>query len=372
MGVFKILPRARFDKYNKAQDGYPIWFRIVINGAESWEESGLFIKNRSQWDQNKRAIVKRLDAEIMNTAINNKRTELRTKIVTLMANQESVSLESVKRREITSFFTYARGVRGNNEITNKYINRIKKFHKREPRLGEITVEWLRRYENHQRDVWKNAPETIHCNMKFLRRVLNQAMAEGYIKTRIIGKMGYIMPEPGKSMPVFLVREERVRLLNYLLSDKITDPVDYKVCLYFMLCCYSGLRYSDASRFDPNLHIQGNDIVLRTAKTGGLVTYEINRSLSEIIDRIRKVGALGLTYETYRKRLKEIGKIEDLKLTKELKSHVGRHTFGRMMAEEKVPESDCAYWMGITTTMVKIYYHITDSLRKERNAHLRDL
>jgi integrase len=372
MGIFKILPRARFDKYNKAHDGYPIWFRIVVNGTERWEESGLFIKNKNQWDKHKRAVVKRLDAEIMNTAINNKRTELRTKIVSLMANQETVSMESLQRKEIKSFFIYARGVRGDNEITNKYINRIKKFHKREPRLGEITVEWLRRYENHQRDVWKNAPETIHCNMKFLRRILNQALAEEYLKTKIFGKLGYMMPDPGKSMPVFLVREERTRLLNYFLADKITNPTDYKVCLYFLLCCYSGLRYSDACRFDPTIHIQGNDIVLRTAKTGGLVTYGIGKSLSEIIERIRKVGPLGINYEIYRTRLKEIGKIEGLKLTKELKSHVGRHTFGRMMAEEKVPESDCAHWMGITTAMVKIYYHITDILRKERNAHLRDL
>lgn len=390
--AYSITPSPRWSRYSDTHKGYPIRFRIKIGATPAFfEPTDLYVATRGQWDTKAKKVQKHREAEAINTALDVKRLELRKRIISEQAEGQEISRESIKGKSIASLFKYAREVRGDNDTTNCILTRIQKLCGREPRIGEITPEWLRKLENKMRtepipegnkrkgrlkkaDKAKKryADNTINSTMKLLRRVHNQALIEGYASKKVTGKGLYEVPGPGKTLPKFLIRDERERWLRGMIDHRFKDdPEMHMVLVYFMLGCYAGLRRSDWYKFDIDQKIIGDRIVLLTHKTEGLVSYKINRSLQLVLDEIRRLGPLTINRNKLQNLLNKINKCEYFKLKKRPTSHTARHSFGRFMAEERVLETTCAWFMGIGVNMVKIYYHITNDDRNTHIEHLAD-
>src|ERR1044072_204032 len=382
---YSIIPRPKWDKFRSTHKGYPIWFRIKVGDAPPFfKKTDLYVESKEQWNRSAKKVRLHKNAEAMNTALAQMRIEMREKIINEQADSKELSREAVKGKKVPGFFEYARQIRGDNTTTNTILNRIEKVFGREPRFSEITPEWCRRLELKMRteaipeskkrkgrlksvDKAKAAysETTINITLRLIRRIQTVALREGYMKKKALGVGAHEIPKEAKHDAVWLVCEERERWRDGMVNHVLEDPEMHKVLVYFMLGCYAGLRISDWYRFNFT-RIIDDSIVLRTHKTDGNVVYPINGSLRLVLNEIAKVGPLTFPEAKVRSHLKEIGKLDYFNTGKEITPHVARHSYGRLMAEETVLETDCAIFMGISTKVVKeVYYHISNKDRRDR-------
>lgn len=370
MSGFTVTFRARWDKYSTTHKGYPIYLKVKLKDQKtpSWEHTNIYIENDKQWDDDKKVVKNHPMASLMNISLGNKKQEKMKSLLTLVAEEKQVTKKAVKGKQMPDFFAYCEVVEKNKRRYEREVNNIKKYLKRMPGIHEIDAEWMRGYEKHQREVWKHSKTSIWLTAKWLQKITNKAYKDGYIKAKFIGKeLAYEIPERSAYDPVYLVKEQRERLLKGLLEREIANPKLYKTLAYFVFGCYSGLRYSDQVLFNPTTHIRGNMLNLIAKKTDSGVYYPIGITLKKILDIVKEVGPIDFSYQTYLDRLKKIRKHFEIK--EHLSTHVARHTFGTYHAEIGTPLDDCAYFMSIDPDTCKIYYHITGKMRTDRNAHL---
>ena len=389
---YSIIPVPKWDKFSPVHKGYPIWFRIKVGSAPHFfEKTDLYIDRRDEWHKKKKRVQLRPDANRINDALDIKRIALRDRVIKEQSEDKEITKETVKGKKARSLFEYAREVRANSlQTTEVIINRIKKVNGREPRISEITAEWCRKFEHKMRT--QPIPEgdkrkgrlkkvdkkkagysetTINITLRLIRKVQNVALIEGNWGKKVMGKGLYEVPAEGGHLATWLVREQREKWLKGMVKGVLKDdPEMHMVLVYFMLGCYAGLRISDWYLFDPKTKIKGNTIHLLTHKTKGEVIYDVNRSLRLVLKEIDKIGPLTIPGLRVRKILKIICKHPFFNVGLELTPHAARHTFGKYMVEEKVLESDCAVFMGISeATVRKYYYHVNNDDRRERNKHL---
>lgn len=369
---FTIGLRAMFDKWSNKHQGYPIYLTISFEGDRipSFQNTGIYIQSREQWDVKKLKVKAHNDAQLFNDTLDNARVTKRNQLLGMAIVNKEVSKTTIKHKvTVPRLYEYIKSVRGDNEFTQNCIKNIKLFTKREPLITDVTAEWVRLCEKYYRDELKYHPNTINKNMKIIRRVTNQAVIAGYLPKKVIGEGAHEIQKQVDTDPVFLVEDERLRVLALLTENKITDPSVRKTLIYFLLSCYSGLRFSDISKFEISKHIIGDFIVLRTTKTNDRVVYELTKTLVLLMGYIKEVGVLNQCYNRYSANLKVIQK--QLKINKKLTSHVGRHSFGRMMAEVGTTQEHCAYFMGIKVSTCAVYYHISGKIINKLNTHLKE-
>lgn len=365
MENYKLTYRVIWARHSKT-NGYPIYFKLKVKGCKpTLEHSGFYINRKEEWNEKKKAVIRRVDAQDINDALDKKRLQWKQEFLKDFLEDRENGSKSLKRKNVTSFFDYIKAVRGTNNKTKTLAVNILEFHGSEPDLQKINIQWCREYETFLREEKKYKDNSVNTDFKILRRVTNQALLEKHIKEKIIGKGAYAMPGPGKTTPEFLLLEERLKLLAGLDDIELKKKkVIYRALVYFMFSVYTGYRHSDLRKFDLKEHIKGDMLVLRTTKTEELVVYPIKKVPARIMEALKEVGPFRMTYQEYNnKALKEISKY--FKLRMKLRSHIGRHSFGRLMVEVGVSESDAAWFMGIGITIVKIYYHITGKIRTDR-------
>lgn len=239
---------------------------------------------------------------------------------------------------------------GTIRIYNDTINHLKKF---SPVIffSDVDVSWLRRFETHLRDKGISN-NTLHKHWKILKRIFNSAISEGVTANYPFRKY----PEPPKYREpdrTFLTLDEVDKF-----EKKLHLPMDESVRnsgYYFLLGCYSGLRFSDWQRFNPEF-IQGDRLILRAKKNGDLVSIQIHKRLKNIISVIKKSPMKG-EMKTVNDNIQRIGKIAGIK--KHISTHTGRHSFAVRCAELGISIETCATLMGITIKSCAYYYKVTD-------------
>lgn len=380
---FKVELRARWDKGSDAA-GYPIYLVNKFAGVKnpSFKATGIYVSSRAEWDKDHQLILKRsgIDPVIAEEERLLKQTELDSQrlaefnyLLKQKITGKRVTKATAKKKIISNLFEYIKSVRGENEFSDQCINHVKAFHGGEPSIHDITPEWLRLFQtDYFEKKLKLKPNTILKSMKVLRRVTNQAVTEGYIDRPVLGRGGHKVPKTPKTQRIYLIQEERERLVKGLFEGKYDNNRQLKQSLtYFLLCCYTGLRRGDAKLFRIAQHVEGPLIKMTAQKTGADIVYRYTDTCRRLFALIEsEVGVFKQGKDTYGANLKIIAK--DFKINKNVTSHTGRHSFGRMMAEEKVSISDCAYFMGIDPKTCLIYYHLTGEIVNDRNMHLQKL
>jgi site-specific recombinase XerD len=130
----------------------------------------------------------------------------------------------------------------------------------------------------------------------------------------------------------------------------------KVSIYFLLMAYSGMRFGDAMKFDPAIHIVDDErIVMDYHKFDTSVNNKMYNRLRVIVELV-KLNPLNTSNKTFNQWLKVIAATCNIKIN--LSAHVGRHTMGGLLAEMEIPEEQARIILGqrdIRST--RIYYHI---------------
>lgn len=355
-----VLVTHKEDAYGKC----PIKICVTIKRKRTYYSTGKRIKE-SDW--NGKEVKKTVPgAAALNMYLRKKISEVERKITDLQLEDKTVTAQTISRTlrdkgTKDSFFTYANALvkdlvkkkysPGTIRNYNKYLKKIKE-HGGNFYFSDVDHRWLRKFEGfmHGQGLANN---TIHGGFKILKKIFNSARKDGV--TTNYPFINYDNPKYRQTERTFLLIEE-VKKIEELLKKPIPDYFVVTIN-YFLLSCYSGLRYSDLKRFTYDGFIQGDRLMLRTTKTGEMVSMKMHDRLKEIVERLRDLPPI-FSEQKFNFYLKGVAKAA--KINKVLTSHCGRHSFSCHCLRLKIPDSVIAKSMGITLKTLSVYRHLLDS------------
>jgi site-specific recombinase XerD len=329
-----------------ASDIYPIKIVITLERKRTYLLTG-FKVHTSQWDEEKKMVIKHDNAKVMNVTIRRLMADTEKRLVNQNLQGYKITKYSIleKKDKSLNYFEYAKDVR----YHHTELERLKNFAGDGLMISDIDVQFLRRYEQNER-ARGIANNTINQSMKYFSRIMNQARKEKVIKENPFDE--YNKPKYIQTERTYLVAAELDRLFN-LIGTPMHKSCHVTLC-YFLLGCYTGLRQSDWIKFDQS-NIEDGYIKITAQKNKTHVVLPIGVTLAKILNHIKDLPhaySLQKSNDAL-KILQVLGKID-----KTLTSHVGRHTFGYRCASLGIPESTTAALLGVSVKTVKVYYHLS--------------
>ncbi|GAB3422415.1 tyrosine-type recombinase/integrase [Niabella aquatica] len=347
----------RKDKLNN-QGLAPIHFRITKNRKSSYISSGQYIKE-SEWDiKNKRVKTNHKNSGRLNALLSAKMTELHAQLLEAETQQKIPTAKGLKHeifgKPPVDFFEYATNINVKNYTAGKIgtydknkaiIKKLKEYNKNQTlALTDITPPFLEKYEVYLRGLG-NKTNTIHKDMKYIRKIFNDAYREELIEHKDIPFRIYKL-KTEKTTRSYLTDEEVLAIEKLKLNDgsKISLHRDM-----FVFACYAaGLRVSDVlmlrwKDYDGTyLHTTSRktktqlSIKLPAKAVEILSNYQHpnvtpNDYIFPVLDRNLDIsnpvavdGAISRATAYINKKLKSIAKKAEIE--KPLSFHVSRHSF----------------------------------------------
>jgi site-specific recombinase XerD len=224
------------------------------------------------------------------------------------------------------------------------------------KLSRITVDLLNGYKAYLFKEGNNGKpyesNTVWKSFKDLKRIISKAHTERIIEHNpfdLFDNVKYKNPPK-----LYLVKEQVDAINTYVLSGHAPERIAF-VANWFLIGCYSGLRFSDMAKFSKREHIKGGRLILYTTKTGEIVSLPLVTQIEELLERVKYKG-LDLSNQKYNDYLKIVGEAAGVG---SLNAHKSRHTFAVMCAEKGISPEVTAKLMGVTSIKtVAIYYKIT--------------
>lgn len=340
--------KAVLFKNRKSADGvYRIAIRVTINRKRTYEVTG-YSCHEDEWDG-------KTKDKIINRALNQMVADKERILSEQISSGKTISIESIKEPEKQTFEVFCKSqlkkLATNKEASTlkDYEKQLKKFwafHSGPP--SSISPKVLNDFKHH-------LETTLHHNSvwacfktlkKFYRIAVNEGLTDGNPFEKMETK-----PKYKESETEYLTIEE----LNKLEKLEVTGLLK-TVRDYFLLECYSGLRFSDWSRFEIEKINKQSNLKVGAQKNGEPIYLPIDSSprLKKVIHRLEKPYPVSLHYTNI--LLKAIQQMAGIK--KNLRTHIGRHTFGVLCAELGLSIETTAELMGITINVCKTYYKVT--------------
>lgn len=238
---------------------------------------------------------------------------------------------------------------------NSELTKLKQFAK-DVSFGDIDIQLLTGYKWYIEVTLKNSSNTIWKSFKFLNTMMRDA----------IKMKGLLDRNPFEDFDRGSYENPAKLGLDMMHCDLIEPlclredlPVQIRrVAIKFLLMCYSGLRFEDAMNFEPEKHVINNDrIVLKTHKAGVSINMKLYDRLAKIINLLRQYPLPKMSNQEFNQLLKMVANLAGIGHMK-LTCHVGRHTFGGLLAEMEIPQEQAQRLLGhkdIWSTQV--YFHV---------------
>lgn len=223
----------------------------------------------------------------------------------------------------------------------------------EMKLSRVTVDLLNRYKAYLNNYYEGS-NTVWKALTRIRTIFTMAIKEKVIQDDPF-KLFDIPPykQPKKE---YLTKEQIDIIEDYALG-KDCPPFLKLYAVWFVIGCYTGLRFSDMQQFDKKNHIKGGRLILYTTKTGELVSIPMNEKLISLFASI-DYKPLARSNQKTNDNLKILQKACDIELN--LTVHVSRHSFAVQCASAGIPIEATAKLMAQTdTASTAIYYKITN-------------
>lgn len=332
--------KAVLFKNRVSPDGvYKVAIRVTINRRTKYEVTGLKC-HESEFKDGKFT-----NNKIGNRAITQLIAEKERKLSELISEGKRPSVDLLAQKNVY-FKDYSSKMIA--EISNRckpaYIKRYEYLLKHfndwsgDVLIQEVNAELLKKYEDHLFSEGIT-PNTIGRNTKKIKQVMNHFGAPIKYKT-----ITYRQPKRE-----FLTIEE-IKKIEQTEYNQI-------VKWYFLLSCYTGLRYGDCNDVQSKVvDNNGKRLILATSKTGEIISIKLSDSVMGIIDKLTEKIP---TNEFCNRVLKELAVIA--KIDKNLTFHMARHSFAVNSASLGFPIEVVSKLLGhssIRTTA--IYFKITDS------------
>lgn len=284
----------RKDKLNARKEA-PVHFRIIKNRKASYIASGIMIAP-NQWNE-KKSRVKPVhpNSARLNSYLSNKFAEIQDTVLhqeTLSKSLTSKSLrEKVFGKRPSDFFGFADAIveqyrkEGRIGTGNKNKSVMAKLKGYRPTLTfhDITPLFLATYELYLREHHGNCTNTVSKDMKFLRKVFNDA-----IRADVIGleanPFGRYQIKQERTQRDYLTEEELFRVQDCDIA------ADTKLALHrdmFVFASYTGgLRISDVVQLRW-ANFDGSHLHIVVTKTGAQVSIKVPNKGLELMCRYKR-------------------------------------------------------------------------------------
>lgn len=238
------------------------------------------------------------------------------------------------------------------QITSE-MNKFKRFSN--PLLSSISPQMLYRYKEYCYGLG-NKGNSVWKSFKFLRLVLRKVHREKVINSNPFDL--FEMPKYRDPKKIYLSKDQ-VEKINL----KCQEVKELSLAgTWFVIACYTGLRFGDLVAFNKS-KIKNGRLIVYTAKTGEVVSMPLNEKLKGLFERV-DYKPLPYTNTHYNRLLKAVGAY--CEIDEVLTSHVARHTCATMLASAGVSIEVTAKILGHESIKsTAIYYKITgDRIDKE--------
>lgn len=333
--------KAILDKSRNKNGKYQVLIRTTINRRSSYKFTGFWVKELvpgSKVGMAVRKLISDEESRLTGKVISGQPLDFErrgkpfcdycTDKIRQLKHSKSAGTIRNYEKHIAKFKRYA---------GNRYFN-------------AITPKVLNGYYTHLKGQGL-ADNYVWDAFKVLKKFWNMAMSEDIIYDYPFKKME-TKPRYRSKPKIYLTLEE----LNKLeaLRDKLSGS--YLLTLdYFLLACYSGLRFSDWN-FQIEKLITGDSLKL-TAKKNREPIYipiDISPRLKNAIKRISKPYTL--TLEATNRNLKSIAVMAGI--DKNITTHTGRHTMATLSLELNMSIYSIAEILGISVRVCEIYAKTT--------------
>lgn len=232
---------------------------------------------------------------------------------------------------------------------NQLRSKIKKFRDfSDSKLSHVTSALLTKYVNHCYSLG-NQENTVWTSLKAVRVIINQALKDRAIIENPF--LSFTMPRYRDPQKVYLSKPQVEKIEKFAFKE-----TPYRIAAaWFVIACYTGLRFSDQVNFNKG-KIRDGRLIIYTSKTGQVVSIPVNEKLKKLF---RLVGYKPLPYtnEHYNRLLKAIAAVCKIKL--KLSTHTARHSFGTLCASAGISQEVTAKLLGHSSIRVTaIYYQLT--------------
>ena len=275
------------------------------------------------------------------------------------------------------FVEYKKLVDGVVQATvNRYNSNLSNLKKFAPKLtvGEINVLWIAKYEQYMREEKGNSTNTIYKNLDFVKMVLDQAVRDKLIRDNPFKdyKIKTIVNQKD-----FLIASEVQRMYLLYQSNALKGRL-HKCLKFFLFQTQTGIDYGDikALTYEDNItQIKGHWAISKNrekkglrAQLGNWYFVPLSQMALSLIDVTKTEGKVFevITNQQYNKALKEISVL--MGITKNITTHIARHTFASLLAAKGVREEVISKYLGQKTKKVTAHYtkYTEEHLIKEFN------
>jgi integrase len=219
------------------------------------------------------------------------------------------------------------------------------------RLSQITVQVLNNYKQHI--LTTRSVNTAWKVFKAIKTIISKA-----VKEKVIGENPFDLFENVKyrnPKKTFLTKDQVNQIDKYVTRADTPERIAF-IGNWFLIGCFTGLRYSDINNFSAKHHIKNNRLTLYTTKTNDVVSLPMD-DLRYLFERV-KYKHLDITNQKYNEYLKVLARAVELP---PLNAHQSRHTFGTLCASNGISPEVTARYMGIVNLKtVAVYYQLTNS------------
>jgi integrase len=213
-----------------------------------------------------------------------------------------------------------------------------------------------------------SPNTKHLRMRHLKEVMDSAVAQGLLQAPQYYNFNWPSYIPVEKD--YLVMEQTEGIWNSIVNGEYDYNTTLKeVACYFLVECYSGLRFSDWPRFTTETIIDNEALKVRARKNGQPVYlyFDQFKKLAAVVRYIQQHNIIFTQSSPSTNRMLKIIAAHQ-RISVKLTTHTGRHTFGTFLAVLGYTDKEIADHMGISEDVAKIYAKNTG--QTSRSAQLR--
>lgn len=189
MASFKIILR---NSKAKPDGSVPLYLRVTHSRKTTLKSLGIYV-NPKEWNEKKGVVYSSVaNSARINARLSKALNDAQKTILDMEIGNATVSAKSIKNKLTIGgdFLAYFHKHVERLENAKKYGSHFKAksvLTKLKEYLGasglrfeEITVSWLKDYEEYLRDELGNSINTIHSNLKIIRKLFNDAVREDII------------------------------------------------------------------------------------------------------------------------------------------------------------------------------------------------
>lgn len=224
-------------------------------------------------------------------------------------------------------------------------------------LSKVTLHHLNQFKTHLNQKYKGSNNVWKAFVK-IRTVYLQALKEKVIKDDAFAQ--FKPPAYKEPRKKYLTEKQVDQLEAFIFSAAC--PKENKFCgVWFLIGCYTGLRFSDMQQFEKVDHIKEGKLTLHTIKTGELISVPVNEKLAYLFESI-KYKSMTRPNNEFNKKMREICLAAGIP---RVTAHTARHTFGVRCAGRDLSLKSTADLLGHRAVKsTEVYYTITSEKRNQ--------